>query len=40
MDADQGLFLKEQLPPLTPPYSRADYEAGNHFVRCIKNVWR
>jgi len=34
MDADQGLHLKEQLPPVT----RADYEAGNQFLRCIKNV--
>ena len=35
LDADQGLYLKETVPP---DYTRAGYEAVNQFLRCIKNV--
>jgi len=34
MDADTGLNRTFQYTP----YSRADYEATNQFLRCIKNV--
>jgi Bacterial Ig-like domain (group 1)/Right handed beta helix region len=37
MDADQGLYLRD-FGLWSSPYSRADYEAGNQLLRCIKNV--
>lgn len=37
MDSDQGL-LQQELGVWSSPYTRADYEAGNQFLRCIKNI--